>query len=127
MKKRKLSALLALVLAVMLVLSGCTGGGSSPSSASSKADAPESSKAEAPASSKAEEPASSAEESQPEAQDTATGGTLRIGEYVLDTQMSNKSPFATSGTFTGLLEIIYEPLFTFNEKQGELEPALATE
>lgn len=127
MKKRKLSALLALVLAVLLVLSGCSGGTGSSSPASSKADAPESSKAEAPANSKAEEPAPSGEESEPEAQGTATGGTLRIGEYILDTQMSNKSPFATSGTFAGLLEIIYEPLFTYNEKTGELEPALATE
>jgi peptide/nickel transport system substrate-binding protein len=127
MKKRKLSALLALVLALVLALSGCSGGTGGSSSASSKADAPESSKAEAPVSSKAEEPASSAEESEPEAQGTATGGTLRMGAYVLDTQMSNKSPFATSGTFTDMLDILYEPLFTFNEKKGELEPALATE
>ena len=114
MKKRKLSALLALVLALLLALSGCSGGTGGSSSASSKADAPESSKAEAPVSSKAEEPASSAEESEPESQGPATGGTLRMGAYVLDTQMSNKSPFATSGTFTDMLDILYEPLFTFN-------------
>lgn len=127
MKKSKLSALLALVLALALALAGCSGGTGSPSSTASKTDAPASSKAETPASSKTETPASSATESQPEAIGTATGGTLRMGAYVLDTQMSNKSPFATSGTFTDMLDILYEPLFTFNEKKGELEPALATE
>lgn len=57
----------------------------------------------------------------------ATGGTIRVGEYVVDTQMANKNPFATSGTFTNMLSKIYEPLLIFNEKRGVLEPSLATE
>lgn len=54
-----------------------------------------------------------------------TGGLIRVGEYVVDTQMANKNPFATSGTFTNMLKIIYEPLMLFNEKKGTLEPSLA--
>jgi len=56
----------------------------------------------------------------------ATGGTIRVGEYVVDTQMANKNPFAT-GTFTGMMKIIYEPLLVFNEIRGAIEPALAKE
>ncbi len=129
MKTRKLSALLALVLALALVLTGCSGGSTSSAGSTpadqSKTSAPESSEAKAPESSAAKEPASAPEESEPEAQ--AAGGTLRMGAYVLDTQMSNKSPFATSGTFGDMLDILYEPLLTFNEKKGQLEPALANE
>lgn len=58
---------------------------------------------------------------------TVTGGTLKIGEYILDTQLANKNPFATSGTYPNLLKVIYEPLVTYNEKLGKLEPTLATE
>lgn len=68
------------------------------------------------------------EPAEEETQDKETsGGTIRVGEYVVDTQMANKNPFATSGTFTNLLKIIYEPLLVFNEIRGTLEPSLATE
>lgn len=125
MKKRGISKWLALALAVALLLAGC---GGPPASTSSTA-APQESKA-SEASSQAEEskPAEEPEEStadEPKADSTATGGTLRIGAYVLDTELANKNPLATSGTFAFMLDRIYEPLLTYNEKKGELEPALA--
>lgn len=121
MIQNKMKALPALLLASALLLTGC----SAPAASSGGAAQPASSKAAA--TSQAAGTASKAEAAASKAESAATGGTLRIGEYVLDTQMANKSPFATSGVFDGMLDIIYEPLFTYNEKKGALEPALATE
>lgn len=117
MMKKKAKALPALLLAATLLLGGCAAPAApGESSAESK---------EASAESKAESKEASGEESKESG--TATGGTLKIGEYVLDTQMANKSPFAVSGTFDGMLKMVYEPLMTYNEKKGALEPALANE
>lgn len=122
MKKKAICTLLALTLIVALLLTGC--GGPATSSASSAAPQGSTvSKAEESTPAKESEPASEAE---PQTGGTATGGTLRIGAYVLDTELANKNPLATSGTFAFMLDRIYEPLLTYNEKKGELEPALAT-
>lgn len=55
-----------------------------------------------------------------------TGGVLHGGEYVLDTQMANLNPFATSGIWTGFFNFMYEELLYYNPVSGQLEPALAT-
>ena len=106
---KKFSALAALVLAASLLMTGC----GAPAAASSDTSKAESSTVVAE--SKAEE---TNESSEAEAETVAaTGGTLRMGTYVLDTELANKSPFATSGTFADMLKVIYEPLFVYNEKR----------
>jgi ABC-type dipeptide transport system, periplasmic component len=52
---------------------------------------------------------------------------LRVGEYVLDTQMANRNPFARSGTWNMLFDypIVYEPILFFNPQKGRLEGAAA--
>jgi peptide/nickel transport system substrate-binding protein len=54
------------------------------------------------------------------------GGTLVIGETVLDTQMATKNPFFPSNTKQALLPFMYERLMYFNPISGELEPEIAT-
>lgn len=53
---------------------------------------------------------------------------LRVGEYILDTQMANRNPFARSGTWPMLYDnpIVYEPILYFNPLKGTLEPGFAT-
>ena len=65
------------------------------------------------------------EETQTEESGETTGGVLKFGAQVTDTQLSNLSPFATSGTYTEWYKLVYEQLLYFNEVTGELEPALA--
>ncbi|MCB9135118.1 MAG: peptide ABC transporter substrate-binding protein [Anaerolineales bacterium] len=55
-----------------------------------------------------------------------SGGVLNGGEYVLDTQMANLNPFATSGTWLGFFNFMYEELLYYNPVSGQLEPSLAT-
>lgn len=126
MKKKALSALAALTLALALLLAGCGGPAASTPGAAGTPE-PQTS-APSPGTESAPAESAPAESSAGQAQDsgTATGGTLRIGAYVLDTELANKNPLATSGTFAFMLDRIYEPLLTYNEKKGELEPALAS-
>ncbi|MEG1427960.1 MAG: ABC transporter substrate-binding protein, partial [Oscillospiraceae bacterium] len=112
MKKTKI--FMALFLALALLCTACA----APVSPTESKKAENTSSAE----SKGEE--SKAAEAEPAA--AKSGGTIKIGEYILDTQMANKSPFAV-GTFAEMLKIIYEPLLIYNEKKGDLEPALAKE
>lgn len=109
--------LAALLLIVSLISSAC---GKPPAVSSDGTPAAE--KAENTGS--GQEKTETAQENNQEGE--ATGGTIRVGEYVVDTQMANKNPFAT-GTFTGMMKIIYEPLLVFNEIRGAIEPALAKE
>ncbi|MCL2832639.1 MAG: peptide ABC transporter substrate-binding protein [Treponema sp.] len=55
-----------------------------------------------------------------------TGGTLIIGEYILDTQLAAKNPLFPSNTAIGILNFIYERLMYFNSITGVLEPQIAT-
>lgn len=54
-----------------------------------------------------------------------TGNMLSIGGYVLDTQMANKNPFITTGTYSFMLNFIYEGLFYYNPVSSKIVPALA--
>lgn len=111
---RKFKSIFALILTLAILCTGC---------ASQGVSQPESSEQ----SKQGESTATDSKESESETDSssvTATGGTIRVGEYVLDTQMANKSPFA-NGTFTNMLQVIYEPLLVYNEKKGDLEPGLA--
>jgi len=54
------------------------------------------------------------------------GGTLIVGEYILDTQLAAKNPFFPANTAMGILNFIYEPLMYFNPINGKLEPQIAT-
>ncbi|QUI24798.1 peptide ABC transporter substrate-binding protein [Vallitalea pronyensis] len=56
-----------------------------------------------------------------------SGGILRIGDYVLDTQMNNKNPYLVSGVWVFAYPFQYEKLFYANPVTGEIEPALAEE
>jgi peptide/nickel transport system substrate-binding protein len=56
----------------------------------------------------------------------AGGGTLIMGEYILDTQLAAKNPFFPANTANGFLAFMYETLMYFNPIAGKLEPALAT-
>jgi peptide/nickel transport system substrate-binding protein len=55
----------------------------------------------------------------------AQGGTLIIGDRVLDTQLAAKNPFLPQNTDETIIQFMYEPLFYFNPVKGELEPQLA--
>jgi len=108
-----------LVLTVLLsCLAGC--GGTAPQSASSSSTASQA--AESPAAAQESKEESKQEESQAPAQ----GGTLVIGEYILDTQLAAKNPFLPRNTAQNLLNLMYERLVYFNPISGELEPELAT-
>ncbi|MDR0450890.1 MAG: peptide ABC transporter substrate-binding protein [Treponema sp.] len=54
------------------------------------------------------------------------GGTLLIGEYILDTQLAARNPFFPANTHMGTMNFIYERLMFFNPILGELEPEIAT-
>ena len=54
------------------------------------------------------------------------GGTLIIGEYILDSQLAARNPFFPSNTAMGVLDFIYERLMYFNPISGILEPQIAT-
>jgi len=54
------------------------------------------------------------------------GGTLVVGDVILDTQMAAINPFVPSNTAGGLLKMIYEKLLFFNSITGELEPEFAS-
>jgi peptide/nickel transport system substrate-binding protein len=56
----------------------------------------------------------------------AAGGTIIIGDRVLDTQLAAKNPFLPQNTDEAIIQFMYEPLFYFNPIQGKLEPQLAT-
>ena len=56
------------------------------------------------------------------------GGTIIVGEYILDTQMSNLNPYVTTGTWNNNFRtLVYDPLISFNPIKGEYVPMLATE
>jgi peptide/nickel transport system substrate-binding protein len=55
-----------------------------------------------------------------------TGGTLILGDRLLDNQLAAKNPFIPLNTDETLIQFMYEPLFYFNPIQGKLEPELAT-
>ncbi|MDR1971461.1 MAG: peptide ABC transporter substrate-binding protein [Treponema sp.] len=55
-----------------------------------------------------------------------SGGTLIIGDRVLDTQLAAKNPFLPQNTDETIIQFMYEPLFYFNYVQGTLEPELAS-
>lgn len=121
MKKRYISLFLSAAMALSLLV-GCGGGGQA-SPAVSPAD---SGSAETNAST---EPQASTETPAGDAQqapETAAGGTLVIGEYILDTQMAAKNPFLPDNTKRELLPYMYERLMFFNQVSGELEEELAT-
>lgn len=105
--KKKRNVLLAAVTVVALMVSGCSGN-AMPASDASISDIQENTQ-------------TSSDSSETE----TTGGVLKIGSQVIDTQMANLSPFATSGTFVEMFQLIYERLLYFNEVKGELQPALA--
>ena len=56
----------------------------------------------------------------------ATGGTVMAGAYVLDSEMANMVPFAnpTTNMDYAVFNLIYEGLFYYNPKAGELQSAL---
>jgi peptide/nickel transport system substrate-binding protein len=56
----------------------------------------------------------------------AAGGTLIIGEYVLDSQLAARNPFFPNNTHMGTMNLIYERLMYFNPITGVLEPEIAT-
>lgn len=99
--------MLAAVTAAALISSGCSGK-AAPASGTQSGSTQENTQTGAAAS---EAP--------------AAGGVLKIGSQVIDTQMANMSPFATSGTFVEMFQLMYERLLYFNEVKGELQPALA--
>lgn len=100
---------LALLTAAGVFLAGC-GGGSDGSSVAGANDKSAEQKTE-----------TAAEKSGGE----ETGGTLKFGAQVTDTQLANLSPFALSGGYPEWYKLVYEQLLYFNEVKGELEPALA--
>ncbi len=54
------------------------------------------------------------------------GGRLIIGEFILDTQMANKNPYVTTGTWNSTLrQFMYDALTYFNPVDGTTTPALA--
>lgn len=56
------------------------------------------------------------------------GGAIIIGEYILDTQMANKNPYITNGTWNvNLRTFMYDPLVYYNPIKGEIMPMLAEE
>lgn len=62
------------------------------------------------------------------AEKAKAGGTITIGEYILDTQMANKNPYITTGTWNGNLRtLMYDPLVYYNPIKGEILPMLAEE
>ncbi|MEG1891988.1 MAG: peptide ABC transporter substrate-binding protein, partial [Clostridia bacterium] len=62
------------------------------------------------------------------ADEAKQGGTLTVGEYILDTQMSNKNPYVTNGTWnSNLRTLIYDALVYYNPLSGEYSPVLAEE
>lgn len=101
--------ILALLTAAGVFLAGC-GGGSDGSSVAGANDKSAEQKTE-----------TAAEKSGGE----ETGGTLKFGAQVTDTQLANLSPFALSGGYPEWYKLVYEQLLYFNEVKGELEPALA--
>ena len=111
-KMKYAKKILALLTAGML-LAGCGGGNSGGSSDSSAAGEGEQSTEQ--------NTETAAEDSGGE----TTGGTLKFGAQVTDTQLANLSPFAVSGGYPEWYKLVYEQLLYFNEVKGELEPALA--
>ncbi len=58
--------------------------------------------------------------------DVNQGGRLTVGEYILDTQMANKNPYVTTGTWnSNLRTLVYDALVYFNPVSGETMPSLA--
>ena len=56
----------------------------------------------------------------------ATGGTVMAGAFVLDSEMANMVPFAnpTTNMDFAVFNLMYEGLFYYNPKAGELQSAL---
>lgn len=62
------------------------------------------------------------------ASEAPQGGTLLVGEYVLDTQMANLNPFVINGTWNeSLRQYMYDPLVYFNAIDGQFIPRLASD
>lgn len=58
----------------------------------------------------------------------SSGGTLIVGEYILDTEVANMNPYVTAGTKSTMLRgLTYDPLIYFNPIDGTYVPMLATE
>lgn len=56
------------------------------------------------------------------------GGTLIVGEYILDTEVANLNPYVTTGTKNSTLRgLMYDALIYFNPIDGTYVPMLATE
>ncbi len=128
MKKNRL-LLVALLLVLVFVATSCGGGKvqspPAPAETQTESTQPEQ-KEEAKPEVKEDAPQEPTQEAEP-AETSKAGGTLKVGEFILDTQMANKNPFAPSGTWTGLNLYVYEPLLYFNPIDGKLLPALADE
>lgn len=119
MKKRYLSLLLAVVMLVS-VFAGC-GNTSKPSEVEQSKE-----EVSTAAPEESEETESKEETSEPEEAATGSGGTIIVGDYILDTQMSAINPFLKENTAANMLTLVYEPLMFFNQLSGELEEKIAT-
>lgn len=105
---KKILSIVSLFLAALLLFTACSSGTqSTPSASAASTTAAAGTTSSAPQST------------------GGSGGTLKIGEYILDTQMANKNPFMKSGVWTGLFTFVYEPLLYFDPVNGKLMPALA--
>jgi len=62
----------------------------------------------------------------PEGMTAVPGGTLIVGNHIIDAQLVAKNPFLPANTAESLLPFMYEGLLFFNAISGELEPSLAT-
>lgn len=116
MRKRYFSMVLSMIMAISL-LAGC-GGGTQPDPTG---------QANSPAASENPQTSDNGDAPQATEQSEATsGGTLVIGEYILDTQMAAKNPYLPDNTKRELLPFMYEHLMFFNQTSGVLEEELAT-
>lgn len=122
MKKRSLSILMC-VLMVLALLAGC---GGDPVASSSGEGSKETSSSKASQAESTPEASDTSEEAESAPETGKTGGTLIVGEYILDTQMAAKNPYLRENTANSLLPMMYEHLVYFNPISGELEPEIAT-
>lgn len=63
-----------------------------------------------------------------ESADIKEGGTLNVGESILDTQLANLNPYVTTGTVNeSLRPLMYDSLTYYNPIDGQVIPMIATE
>jgi peptide/nickel transport system substrate-binding protein len=56
------------------------------------------------------------------------GGTLNVGEYILDTQLANLNPYVTTGTANNNMRLLlYDSLTYYNPIDGAVVPMIATD